>query len=88
MSRSSGSYKVVYTQTAVRDIEDLDIVSKKRLGKKIEFFSKKPFFYARKLIKPCLGTYRWRIGDYRVVFDVHGENIVVLRIGHRKEIYR
>jgi len=28
------------------------------------------------------------IGDYRVIFDVDGDNIVILRIGHRKSIYR
>ena len=28
-----------------------------------------------------------RIGDWRVVFDLEGEVVVVLRIGHRREIY-
>jgi mRNA interferase RelE/StbE len=28
-----------------------------------------------------------RIGDYRVIFDIDGENIVILRIGHRRDIY-
>ncbi len=35
-----------------------------------------------------LGSYRFRVGDYRVIFDLEGEEIVVLRVGHRKEIYR
>ena len=47
-----------------------------------------PLKYARKLIDPKLGGYRFRIGDYRVVFDIENDEIVVLRIGHRKEIYR
>ena len=29
-----------------------------------------------------------RIGDYRVIFDIEGNDIVVLRAGHRKEIYK
>ncbi|MCK4791223.1 MAG: type II toxin-antitoxin system RelE/ParE family toxin [Desulfobacteraceae bacterium] len=41
-----------------------------------------------KLFDPALGTYRFRIGDYRVIFDIEGEEIVVLRVGHRKDIYR
>ncbi|HEC97176.1 MAG TPA: hypothetical protein ENI58_03340 [Nitrospirae bacterium] len=28
------------------------------------------------------------MGDYRVIFDIEGTDIVVLRAGHRKEIYR
>jgi mRNA interferase RelE/StbE len=35
-----------------------------------------------------LGSYRFRIGDYRVIFDVEGANLIVLRVGHRREIYR
>uniref|UniRef100_A0A7C3MKC3 Type II toxin-antitoxin system RelE/ParE family toxin n=1 Tax=Dictyoglomus thermophilum TaxID=14 RepID=A0A7C3MKC3_DICTH len=44
--------------------------------------------YARKLINPKIGSYRFRIGNYRVIFDIDGENIIILRIGHRKEIYK
>ncbi|PIR80217.1 MAG: hypothetical protein COU25_01320 [Candidatus Levybacteria bacterium CG10_big_fil_rev_8_21_14_0_10_35_13] len=28
------------------------------------------------------------MGNYRIIFDVDKNNIVILRIGHRKEIYR
>jgi len=44
--------------------------------------------YAQKLSDPRLGTYRFRVGEYRVIFDVEGSDIVILRVGHRKEIYR
>jgi mRNA interferase RelE/StbE len=37
---------------------------------------------------PTLGGYRFRVGDYRVIFDMEGEEIVVLRVGHRSHIYR
>ncbi len=35
-----------------------------------------------------LGSYRFRIGDFRVIFDIEKDEIVVLRVGHRREIYR
>ncbi len=44
--------------------------------------------HAEKLTQSDLGSYRFRIGDYRVVFDLEGEEIVVLRVGHRKDIYK
>ncbi len=31
---------------------------------------------------------RKRIGDYRIIFDIEDKNIVVLRVGHRREIYK
>ncbi len=88
MSKSLERYNLLYTETAAKDIGKLDQVSKKRIGKKIKILSQKPFFYARKLIKPCLGSYRWRIGNYRVVFDIDQDKIIILRIRHRREIYR
>ncbi|MBU7028007.1 MAG: type II toxin-antitoxin system RelE/ParE family toxin [Theionarchaea archaeon] len=33
-------------------------------------------------------SYRFRIGDCRVIFDIDGKTLVILRIGHRKRIYR
>lgn len=47
-----------------------------------------PMSHSVKLIDQELGQYRYRIGDYRVIFDIVGEDIVILRIGHRREIYR
>lgn len=32
--------------------------------------------------------YRLRVGDYRVLFEVDGDNVVIYRIKHRKEAYR
>ncbi|MFC1727670.1 type II toxin-antitoxin system RelE/ParE family toxin [Patescibacteria group bacterium] len=87
MSKSSAKYKLLYSKTAVKDIQKLDRIAKKKVKKKIDLYHSKPFFYSRKLIKPSLGSYRWRIGNYRVVFDVDNNKIVILRVGHRKEIY-
>jgi len=82
------SYKLLYTNTAFKDIKKLDTVAKKRVKKKIEEYSRNPTIYAKKLVNVSLGTYRWRIGNYRVVFDIDGKNIVILRVGHRREIYK
>ena len=82
------SYKIVYTKSAYKDIQRLDAVAKKKLKEKVAVFSKKPFSYARKLMDSKIGTYRWRAGNYRIVFDMDGKRIIILRIGHRREIYK
>ena len=81
-------YKLVYTHRASKDILKLDQSAKKRIGKALKKFAEEPFKHASKLTDPALGTYRFRIGNFRVVFDVEDTEIVVLRIGHRKDIYR
>ncbi|MGB6839130.1 MAG: type II toxin-antitoxin system RelE/ParE family toxin [Microgenomates group bacterium] len=81
------SFKIIYTKIASKDIQKLDSVAKKKIKKKIETYSEKPLFYARKLIDSKIGRYRWRAGNYRIVFDLDKRTIVILRIGHRREIY-
>lgn len=81
-------YKLLYSKSAFKDIQNLDNVVKKRIKKKIEEYSKNPFSYAKKLIDSRMGNFRWRIGNYRIIFDIADKNIIILRIGHRKEIYK
>lgn len=82
------NYKLTYTSRAERDIKKLDPAAKNRIGKALLKLQANPLLYSDKLSDPAIGTYRFRIGDYRVIFDIEGNDIVVLRIGHRKEIYK
>jgi mRNA interferase RelE/StbE len=81
-------YKIVYTSRAVKDISKFDPAAKERIKETLERYAEAPLSYAKKMIDPALGTYRFRIGDYRVIFDIEGNKLVILRIGHRREIYR
>lgn len=80
-------YTLVYTRRAVRDIEALDTMAKERLKQALERFIRDPFAHALRLPPPNIGQYRFRVGDYRVVFDRVGHEIGILRVGHRSEIY-
>jgi mRNA interferase RelE/StbE len=81
-------FDLVYTQRAVRDVRNLEPSAKLRIGKTLLRFREDPLKYAEKITDAKLGSYRFRIGDYRVIFDLEGEDIVILRIGHRRDIYR
>ena len=83
-------YRVTYKNSAVRDIKKMPPQIKTRIKKKLEFFYNlaDPLENAQALTKPADAQYRWRIGTYRVLFDVEKDTIVILRIQHRKEVYR
>jgi len=81
-------YRLVYTKRVLKDIEKLDSVVKKQIGNKILLLVKNPLKNAKKLIDSRLGQYRWRIGNYRIIFDIEGADIVIFRMRHRKEIYK
>ncbi len=81
-------YELLYTKRAAGDIERLDTLARKRLATKILLLQENPVEKSKKLLHSTLGTYRYRVGDYRVIFDLDGRRVVILRVGHRKEIYR
>ena len=81
-------YRLIYTHRAIRDLDELDTSVKQRIGKTLLRYESDPLQQAEFLKQSELGSYRFRIGDYRVVYDLAGDQIVILRVGHRREIYR
>ena len=81
-------FELIYTKRAFKDIQNLDQHVKLRLKKSLELFSVSPFDHAEKLTNHSIGSYRFRVRDYRIIFDVGDERIIILHVGHRKEIYR
>lgn len=82
------TYRLVYTQRAINDIQKLEHLVKSRIGKALLRFEADPLSHAKGLTDAEFGAYRFRIGDYRVIFDLEGDEIVVLRVGHRRDIYK
>jgi mRNA interferase RelE/StbE len=81
-------FKVVITDRALKDIDNLTQDVRKRIASKIKDYADAPLNYARKMTDSKIGSYRFRVGDYRVIFDIEDDTIIVLRIGHRKDIYK
>jgi len=83
-------YSYEFTPQALKDLKKLPKNTQRTIIKKIDFFidSKRPLSFAHHLINFDIGQYRFRIGDYSVVFDLEDETLVILAVGNRKEIYR
>jgi len=81
-------YKVAFTQRALKDWESVDKDMQVRIAKKLKEYAKEPLRYAVKLTDSKIGTYRFRIGDYRIIFDIDDEHIVILRLGLRRSVYK
>lgn len=82
--------RVVFSKRAKSDWGKLGSAITKRILEKFVFImaSSEPLKYAEKLRDSKLGQYRFRIGNYRVIFDVEHDIIFVLKVGHRKDIYK
>ncbi len=77
-------------KSAAKDIKKCTPVLRKRLQTKLTFYAAQddPLAAARKLVDSPDAEYRFHIGNYRILFDVDGDTIVVLRVQHRSEVYR
>ncbi len=84
------SYKLSFSKPALKDVKKLNQYQKKIIIKKLKYFLSldDPISVAVQLKEPFEGQYRWRIGPYRVVFDIKGTIIDVLRVEHRRQVYK
>ena len=82
-------YRLLYKKPAVKSIQKLEPQIRKRIGLKLEWLISQsdPLAFAKPLTKPADAQYRFRVGSYRILFDVEGKNIVVLLVQHRKDVY-
>jgi mRNA interferase RelE/StbE len=82
------THRVIFTERAAKDIAGLDRTTRERIGRALRRLETEPRSKSRQLTQPALGTFRYRIGDFRVIFDIEGDEVVILRVGHRSIIYR
>lgn len=83
------NYRLEISGKAKKDVKSLDSVIQRRIIKKLKFFLSQddPLSFAKALMDRKDGDYRWRIGHYRVVFDVKEDVILILRVEHRSKVY-
>lgn len=82
--------KYRFTPKASKEFLKLDANPRTRIIAKLDFFceTKNPVEFAEHLTDSTLGEYRFRIGDYRIVFDIDEDGIRIVKVGHRREIYK
>ncbi len=81
--------KIHYTYKAVKDFENLPQANRKRIAEKMRFYAgqKNPLRFAERLTEPREGEFRFRVGDYRIVFDIVKSQIFILAIRRRDKAY-
>lgn len=79
-----------FKPAALRQLRKLPKDIQRRILHKLEFFAVQPdpLEHAEPLVRHEIGEYHFRIGDWRVIFDIDNDTLVILLIGHRREIYR
>lgn len=85
------SYTVEFTKLAIKTLRKLPEVARERLIIKIEELARDPFSPYLDIVKmQGRDGYRLRVGDWRVIYELynHQLQIIVIKIGNRKEVYK
>lgn len=79
---------IVWTHEATSQFLALSPEAQDRIEAKIDQLAMNPSAL-RNQIKPLRGVkaLRLRVGDYRVIFTEEGVILMILKIGHRRDIY-
>ncbi|MFH1857247.1 MAG: type II toxin-antitoxin system RelE/ParE family toxin [Candidatus Omnitrophota bacterium] len=81
-------YVIVYHPEIIKDISGLPKNIKTRIKKAIESrLVVDPVKFGEPLRRSLQGCRKLRVGDYRIIYKIDKSNIIILKIGHRKEVY-
>jgi mRNA interferase RelE/StbE len=88
LAGSDRRYRVEVTPTATRQLRKLDSPVARRIQGAIELLAVDPRPPASRPLRGRPG-YRVRVGDYRVLYTVQDDAlvVVVVRLGHRRHVY-
>jgi len=81
-------FEIIWSEPAVKELKRLDRVVAKKIFEKVGELSEDPYRNVKKLVG--LPYFRLRVGDYRAILDIQKEvlRVLVLKVGHRKKIYK
>jgi len=86
---TAGPYKVELVSAAARALRALDKPVAKRIVRALELLAVTPRPSTCRALRGQPGVLRVRVGDWRILYEVHDDRLVVLvvALGHRSTIY-
>lgn len=85
-----GTYRIDWKKSALRELKRLDKQVVPRIVEAVEGLSDKPIPPGARKLKGSDQSYRIRVGNYRIIYELLKSRLVVqiVRVRHRKEAYR
>jgi len=82
------AYNILYKKSVQRDLKKLSKAGASRILDQIEKELSEKADTHPVLKGPFAGLRKYRVGDYRVIYAILGEDVLILRIGHRGDVYK
>ena len=87
---STEDSSIEFLPTALKELSKLPLEVQQRIADRIDELKTNPYPPGIKALKNGDGRLRLRVGDYRVIYRIEADNlvIIVIKVGHRRNIYR
>lgn len=87
---SEENYSIEFLRTALKELSKLPQDVQQRIAAKIDELKTNPYLPGVKALKNGDGRLRLRVGDYRVIYRIEEDKLVILivKVGHRRNIYK
>jgi len=82
----SKRYKLVFTNEFLKRLKELDRQAQIRVLRRIKTLEESPFS-GKRLRGRLSGLLSLRMGDYRIIYQVSKDQVVIRTVGHRRSIY-
>ncbi len=85
------AYNVIWHEGTLKDLKKLNRTSVKKIVAKVKnYLIQDPVKLGTPLKGNLKGLYRYRIGEYRAIYviDQAEKKIIILKINHRRKIYK
>ncbi len=83
-------FRIEFKRSAAKVLKKLPKTDRRRIRDKIDSLAENLPDPAITKMKGDNSFHRVRVRDYRIIYEIHEDTllILVLKIGHRKEVYR
>jgi len=78
-------YDIIFTEKVERELGKLEKSIQERIFAVLERVKIRPESYFKRLVGEK--AYKLRVGDYRVIADILDDKIIILNVGHRRNVY-
>lgn len=83
-------YKVIIKKSAIKELENISKTFRLKIIEKIDDLATDPRPQGVRKLENSLNSYRIRVGNYRVIYTIQDQNLLVevIKVADRKEAYR
>jgi len=87
---TTSRYRIEFSHRAAKAYRVLPEEMRRRIEPKIDALAENPRPHGARKIEGQETAFRLRVGDYRIVYEVHDRALIVMVmiVGHRREVYR